>query len=173
MYEDEVEDAIGNGVNVDIDDSFGLSARIGGRFLRALAVELHYEWIDENDVDLSSGATTASGKIRLSQHTLTANAKVYLPFWRVQPYILAGVGFQRLEADAKARLGSLALRDKQSDTALAGRLGLGLEVYVTEHIAVFGEGLVVLTDERVGLPNGDEIDHIFYAGGSAGLVYRF
>lgn len=173
LYEKEVEDAFDGEVEVDIEESAGVTARLGVRLLSALAVELHYEWVDDYDIDLRDTLSPVTSTISLAQHTLTANAKVYLPFWRVQPYILAGVGFQQLEADGAVQLGRLSLQQKYSDIVLAGRVGLGLEVYLTEHIAVFGEGLAVLTDTEIQLQDGSDIENLFYAGGSAGLVYRF
>ena len=173
LYEDEIEDALGSDLLVDIDESQGIAARVGMRLLSALAVELQYEWVDEYDINIDSASSAANATVALTQHTLTANLKLYLPIWRVQPYLLAGVGFQRLEADGVGQFAGFSLRDQQADTALAGRVGLGLEVYLTEHIALFGEGLVVMTDERLELATGGDIENIFYAGGSAGLVYRF
>lgn len=43
----------------------------------------------------------------------------------------------------------------------------------SEHIAAFGEGMLVLTNEEIEVPGGEDIDGIFYAGASAGSTLRF
>jgi len=173
LYENEIEDAIAvPGVSVDVESTPGVNARAGLRFLKFLAVELQYEWLDEYDIDVSFAGL--GGTLEVKQQTLTANLKIYpIPAWRLQPYILAGVGFQRFELDGSVA-GGLFIAS-EDDTALAGRAGAGLDIYLTEHIVIFGEASVVFTDLEIGLPAaiGSNVDNIFYVGGQAGLMWRF
>ncbi len=174
LYEDELEDAIedqvGPGVGIDIESTGGVSARVGVRFLTALAFEVHYEWISEYDVELNLGGPANIGKVGVEHHTLTGNVRLNIPIGRVQPYVLAGLGFQRIETDAT--IAGLGIRDRDQSTSVAGRVGAGIEIYLTEHVALFGEGLVVLTNHEIDLGNQD-FDHIFYGGGAGGLTFRF
>jgi len=173
LYEDEIDDAIDvPGVSVDIESTPGVNARAGLRFLKFLAVELQYEWLDQYDIDISYASL--SGSLEVKQQTLTANLKIYpIPAWRFQPYILAGIGFQHFEIDGSIAGGLFTANEEE--TALAGRAGVGLDVYLTEHIVIYGEGSVVLTDLDLDLPAavGSNIDNIFYVGGQAGLMWRF
>jgi opacity protein-like surface antigen len=172
-FEDAVEDAIaGSGVSVRIDDAPGFNVRAGGRFLRVLAVELQYEWLDDYDVDIAYSGI--DGNVNLEQQTLTANLKIYpIPVWRIQPYILAGVGFQHIDVKGSAVGGLVSASDEAN--VLAARGGVGLDLYLTEHIVLYGEAGVTFADYEIDLPNavGDDIPFLLYIGGQAGLIWRF
>ena len=111
-------------------------------------------------------------------HTLTANTKWIVPVWRVQPYLLIGVGFSSWDVDRGAvgtLLNSIPSTDidikNGNQTNLAGRAGLGLDLYVTENIVINAQGQAVLT--TIKKPDLGDIDDLNYVGFSAGLQYRF
>lgn len=171
VTENEVEDAL-PGVSADFEDAPGFNIRAGVRLLAPLAIELQYEWLDDYDLELSFSGV--SGTVNLKQQTLTANLKVYpFPIWRIQPYLLAGVGFQHVEVNASGGGGLLSYAD--DDTVVAARGAVGLDVYLTEHIAVFGEAGVTYADYEVGIPSvlGNDIDFLLYVGGQVGVTWRF
>lgn len=170
LYEDEIEDSL-NGVKANVDPTGGVNARLGVRFLKVLALEAQYEWLSPYDVSLRVSGFGKLGTVEVEQHTLTGNLKLYLPIWRIQPYALAGIGLQRIDLNASGGLGGIS----DTETALAGRAGAGVEIYLSEHVVLYGEGAVVLTDEKLNVPSalGKDIDHIFYAAGQAGLMWRF
>ena len=171
LYEDEIEDALNTGFDVDIDDTFGVNARVGGRFLRFIAIEIQYEWLDSYDININN----AGGRSRVDAQTLTGNLKLYLPIQRFQPYLLAGVGFQRYEIDNNYFNGTVQTQDDDID--LAGRVGLGFDAYLTENIVFYAEGSAVLSNAKIDLPpivaGGDSVDNLFYAGFQSGLLWRF
>lgn len=185
LVSDVLENELGAGVNVkvSIEDSGGLNALVGYRLLSFLAAELQYEWIGRYDVGANiDGLPGVSGNFySISGHTLTANGKMIVPFWRVQPYLVIGVGFSTFDVDRGAlfndptvgpALAAAGIRVKQGKhTDLAGRAGLGLDVYLTENIVLNGQGQVVLTTLKK--PSLDDIDSLNYVGFSAGLQYRF
>jgi len=171
LFEDRLEDAVPN-LAVDIDPTPGANARVGLRFLRFLAIEAQYEWLDPYDVDATYLAFRGSAEIK--QQTLTANLKLYpIPVWRIQPYLLAGVGFQLFELDGNIAGGLVSLHEK--DTALAGRAGVGVDVYLTRNLVIYGEGSAVFTDTEIHIPAafGSNVDNLFTAGGQVGLMWRF
>ena len=171
LYEDEIEDALNTGFGVDIDDTFGVNVRVGGRFFRFVALELQYEWLDSYDININN----AGGRSRVDAQTFTGNLKLYLPIQRFQPYLLAGIGFQRYEIDNDYFNGTVRTQDDDID--LAGRLGLGFDAYLTEHVVFYAEGSAVLSDAEITLPpviaGSDSVDGLFYAGFQSGLLWRF
>lgn len=170
LYEDEIEDVLNTGFGVDVDESVGANARVGLRLLPFAAIELHYEWLDTYDIEIRN----AGGQSSVDVQTLTANLKLYLPIQRFQPYVFAGIGYQNYEIDNDYFNGTVVTQDEDID--VAGRLGAGFDVYLTERIVFFLEGSAVLSNAEVELPaviSSSSIDKLFYAGGQTGLLYRF
>lgn len=175
LLDDELEAVLppGTSVGLSIEDSGGLSALVGYRLASFFAAELQYEWVDEYDFE--AGGTSIYG---ITSHTLTGNAKLILPTWRIQPYLVIGVGFSSSEVDRSA-LGTSLNNIPGSDidiengkqTDLAARAGLGFDLYVTEHIVINAQGQAVLT--TLEKPDLGDIDDLNYVGFSAGLQYRF
>lgn len=126
--------------DVDPSHSFGASARLGYRFIPLFAAEAEVDWYD----DFDTGSNNFSA---------TANAKLYPEMWtgRVQFYILGGLGFAKLDVDEEL-------------TELLGKAGIGLDIYLTEHI-------VVNIEASYAMPFADLEDYQ-YAPIKWGLQYR-
>jgi len=155
LYEDEVEDQVG--FNVDIDDGWGANARVGARFWRIVALELQYEWLDSYDIKIPG----LLGRAKVDTQTATLNLKLYLPIKRFQPYVLGGVGYQRFELDGNFGSGVFATQFKQDEYELAGRLGLGFDLYITEHVVFFAEASAVLSEAEIQIPGLADVDKLF------------
>jgi opacity protein-like surface antigen len=178
LIEDEVDDALpGANSTFDLDDSGGLNALAGYRLTSWFALELQYEWVNEYDIKGSTETpVAASGTLfSIEGHTLTANTKWIIPFWRIQPYFLLGGGV----AISKVDNGTLANVlnalggdiDDGTHAKAAARTGLGLDVYLTQHILINAQASAVLTTLRE--PDLDDIDDLNYMTFAAGLQYRF
>lgn len=167
LYEDEIEDALNTGFDVNIDDTFGIDARVGARFAHFLALEIQYEWLDEYQIEIAN----AGGQAKVDTQTATANLKIYLPIQRFQPYVLGGIGFQRYEIRNNFFNGTVRLQ--QDDYELAGRLGVGFDLYLTEQLAFYAEGSAVLSEAEIRVPLLANVDNLFYAGFQGGLLWRF
>jgi opacity protein-like surface antigen len=164
LIEDQVDDAF-PGFDIDVDDSAGVSAVLGYRMLPFLSAELQYEYIDGFDI---SAAGTKLVTVRA--HTVTGNLKAIAPIWRVQPYLLAGAGVVRWDFDDKTGLGLVS----GGETAFAGRVGAGADLYLTRNIVLNAGVNAVLTDTSIdALPGGDDIDYLFYITAGGSLQYRF
>ena len=164
-FESDLEGALDPvlpGVSVDIDESWGINAVVGYRILPFLAAEVEYEWIDEFDIKLS-GIKALS----LEAQSVTANLKWIVPTWRIQPYLLTGAGFTRWKIKDKVGLGI-----SETSTDFAGRLGAGLDLYITKHILLTMGANAVLSTTDFSVA-GQDVDPIFYVGGQAGIQYRF
>ncbi len=162
-FEDVLSDALG--VSTDIKESWGVNAVLGYRILPFLAAEFEYEWIDEFDIK-ALGTTVAS----IETQAFTANLKWIVPTWRIQPYLLTGIGVARFKLTDKVNPPPLKVSETTTD--FAGRLGAGVDVYLTKHILLTVGASAVLTAIDFG-PSGNEVDNIFYVGGQAGIQYRF
>lgn len=151
--EDELEDA--TGIPIDVDPSLGLHARLGYRFGPRFAAEAHYEWVSGFDV-----SAFGINALEIDGSTVTADAKVFLATERIQPFLLVGVG--AAFAEVKDTIGAGFSID-ESD--FAARFGGGLDLYLTENVALDFDASYVL-------PTGD-LEDFDYVSLGWGLLYRF
>lgn len=182
--EDFLEDELGEQGSVDIEDSGGLGARVGYRAASWFAAEVQYEWIETYDVDVSGdlgpGGSNIAGRLYdIEGHTLTLNTKWIVPFWRIQPYLLIGAGYSFYDVGRGPLAAPLEAADDDIEIeggkqgAFAGRAGLGLDLYLTQHIVVMTEATAMVTTEDFDTPSEGAIDDLYYLSFSAGLQYRF
>ncbi len=182
VFEGRVEDLLQDEagpvpISVSIEDSGGLGALVGYRVASFFAAELQYEWVDEYDIKAGVGPLSKASIYSITGHTLTGNTKFIIPFWRIQPYLVVGVGFSTWDVDRGPRAAAIELLDPDIDikngkqTDLAARAGLGLDLYVTENIVINAQGQAVLSTLKK--PDLGDIDDLNYVGFSAGLQYRF
>ena len=169
LFSTEITNALGVAPPpLSYDDSWGLNARAGYRIFSPLALEVQYEWMQGIDIS-SVGVPLGTWK----PHTLTANLKLYLPIWRIQPYLLAGggVGIWSIEfTPAGAAAVGLAQADK---TGFAFRGGAGIDIFLTEKLALNGEGAAVLNTSDFSTPGSAAQLQLYYFSISAGFVYHF
>jgi hypothetical protein len=165
MLTDEVIDIVGGPSGlVSFGDSGGLNTRLGARFWKIVALEAQYEWMHGISASVL-GVPIGTYK----PHTLTANLKLYLPISRFQPYLLggAGVGFWKFESIYPG----IPTIDT---TGFAGRVGLGLDLYLTEKIVLNFESAGVLNTANFDFQSINVIqENLFYLSISGGLIYRF
>ena len=134
--------------DIDLEDgelAFGLGIRGGYRFWDRFAVEVGYEAY--NDVE------TDSEDVELE--TISATGKFYPLTGVLQPYGLIGIGVLQSEISG--------VDFDESDTI--GRIGVGLEGYLTSWLPLFGE-----LDYRI--PEGDSSD-LKFATLQFGALFRF
>ncbi len=163
LFEDSVQDI---NPTLGLDDTGGLNARLGLRLLSFIAIEAQYEWIDGFLVSSS----TVGDVVTLGAHNLTGNLRLHIPVWRVDPYILGGIGATFWKADFAS---SFPASD-ENGTGFAGRVGGGIDFYLTKHIVLNAEVTAALTTRTFDVPStSQDLDNLYYLSVSAGLVYRF
>lgn len=140
--------------DVEVDPSVGLTARVGVRVTPHIAIEAHYEWMDNFETSVA-GNTIADTQTQ----TLTGDVKGYLATGRVQPYLMAGAGFLTAKSDDPTT------NFQRTDTDFVARVGGGVEFYLNESV-----GLSV--DTSYVLPAGDVKD-LDYVSVGAGIFFRF
>jgi opacity protein-like surface antigen len=181
LFQDQIFSAFGVPPGtIDVSNSPGLNARVGLRGFSWIAIEAQYEWVQDMEVKLGAPFNLPIANVR--QHVITGNLRLFLPIWRIQPYILGGIGAAYVGIDATSEAKAIAsLLGQpivgQSNWGFAGRLGAGFDIYITKHIALNIEGTGVLsttsfsTSDLTAQPTS--LDKIYYFSTSAGLVYRF
>ncbi len=140
--------------DVEVDPSVGLTVRVGVRVTPHIAIEAHYEWMDD------FGISVAGNEIADTQtQTLTGDLKGYLATGSVQPYLTAGAGFLTAKSDDPRT------NFQRTDTDFVARVGGGVEFYLNESV-----GFSV--DTSYVLPAGDVKD-LDYISVGAGVFFRF
>jgi opacity protein-like surface antigen len=166
--EDAVEDATGTSVDLDIDDSWGLNAVLGYRMLSFVATELQYEYIDSFQIDVD---VPADSRLELTGHVATLNLKLVLPTWRIQPYLLLGIGAAFYSAEGSVLSTNLFEND---EWVLAGRVGAGIDFYLTRHLVLNVAATTVLTADEISEDfNLTDMGGLNYVAVQGGLQIRF
>lgn len=171
LFEDDVKQETGGAV--EVDNSAGLNARLGYRLLSWLALEAQYEWVSGFDFvaaqDLSPVAAQGDTLAKLESHALTANLKLLLPIWRIHPYLIAGIGGVFYNIDDQTGLGLGG-----DESAFAGRVGVGGDVYITKNLLAFIEVSGLLSTLDITAPTASaNISEVHYFSTQLGLQWRF
>jgi hypothetical protein len=160
---DPLEELINDAFPVlSIDPTWTINARAGYRVWSWLAVEGMYEGAYGFDVVLTTVGNAAS----FSTTSLLGNLKLVLPCWRIQPYLLVGVGAQYGKWDDVLNL----LDDQRWD--LVVRPAVGTDIYVNDSWVLFAElGIPVRFRDWTNIPSAitDNVSITL----SGGLQYRF
>jgi opacity protein-like surface antigen len=171
-----------------VDAAFGVNGRIGYRLHPRVAVEGEFEWINGFDVKGFNDVKITDGEGWFA----SANVKGYLlTDRRFQPFLLAGVGYYRAKLSSFIA-GSVINADgpdsnfrvplsEESNGGVALRVGLGLEAYITEHVAFIFDAQYVRPFVNVEVrdySSGEyfgygEIEGLDYVSIGVGLQYRF
>jgi opacity protein-like surface antigen len=151
----------GSGARVDADDTYGADGRIGYRVHPNIALEAQGQFFGEADLEARLPGQTASQRIgRIQAVSATGNFKLYPITGRVQPYALGGLGLMWAHQE-----NSLPNAKRGNNTELAGRGGVGVDVYLDENFAVNVEGSYLVP--------ASSLRHLPLAAMSAGIQYHF
>jgi len=163
LFENEVESAF-EGL-VDIENAWGIDLKVGRRLLKWLSLEAEYEYIDGFDFNVDNVKIFS-----LQANTFTGNVKFHYPIQRFIPYAIAGVGGTWFNIKDEIGLGI----GFESDLALAGRLGAGIDIFLTEKWAINTSYTFVLTTFDLTNPTKIEnISGIYYGSFQLGVAYYF
>jgi opacity protein-like surface antigen len=135
---------------IDIDNTWGFNAHAGYQFMKYLALEANYDWLD--DFDLKADGLSAD----LTIQTLMLDVKLTWPIDPVVPYVRGGIGWMWAEID---------LDGSTSDNDFAWNLGAGVDYFFTKNVSL---GL----DFKYVWGTGD-LDDFQYTVGSLKLTYHF
>ena len=130
------------------DDSGSLLFRAGYRGLPNIAVEFLGEVLPGFD-----GSDSLDNDV--NGFAVTINAKLLVPLGRVEPYLMAGIGFLDIDEDRR--------RHRRDDFAF--RSAAGFDFYLTPRWVLYGEAAYML-------PTGD-VKRFDYATFGGGILFRF
>lgn len=158
------------GASQEEDTAPGFQARAGWRLHPMIALEAQYEWFEKMDVATKS---TTCGEIR--SQAITGNARVFLPFDVVHPYVLGGIGAVRHDVQindttfpqGNSCTSSPALVSRGVSWEFASRLGAGFDLFLSRHLTLNLEYTVLLNEEET---LGSLVP---YMSIGAGLQFRF
>jgi opacity protein-like surface antigen len=150
--------------DVQVGDTWGFYNRLGYRPLRWLAVEAEYEYLHDFGVR-AEGVHLAD----LRAQTITANVRFIGP-WRFQPYFLLGAGASLFSLNDNGVPGL-----EVDHSSFAGRIGIGLDTYVTQNLVIAVGADTVLTTAQVKDPvfSGDSSSTLSYVAVHMGIDLRF
>jgi opacity protein-like surface antigen len=157
---DEVEKSLGGGplVSSDVDNSWGMNARLGYRLNPRMAVEGQFEWVANFEVDAQVAGVESKEEIALM--ALTANGKYFFLTGRIQPYAVAGLGWGR--SRVKPAIGGSTNREN----GWVARGGAGVNIYGSPDVAFTLETSYVH-------PASGNIEDLDYVSFNAGLMLLF
>lgn len=154
---------------VTFTDSPGFNVRAGWRALSWLAVEVQYEWIDSIEMNVPT-LPAVSPVVTFRPQSITANLRWYVPIRRFQPYFLMGAGVGLWDVTWNPLIG----RPRESGTGFAARVGIGLDAWLTDHVALNVESSGVFNTKDFSFTLiGTEVDKLYYFSVSGGLLFRY
>jgi opacity protein-like surface antigen len=169
-FEDDAEadyrEKLGPAVNLSVDNSAGINARVGYRCHRRFSAEAEVEWLNGFKSDLTQPGFAQLAKVDFEPVVVTTNVKGYLLTGRYQPFLLVGAGAMTADTNVREPVG-LAFTGvgNESDNNFAMRFGGGIDFYATEQVVVSLEADYVR-------PFGN-LDALDYVSISWGIQYRF
>jgi opacity protein-like surface antigen len=151
--------------HLEISDRWGVNARAGYHLTSWFSIEGEYEWIDPLRVTFFNQSLGDLGI-----QSATANVRFILPLRRFQPYLLLGAG--AVFFDLNSRFPGLSI-DRH---AFAGRVGLGMDVYITHNLYLNAGAESILTPAKISLNTGlvsGSVSPIGSLSFQLGLGYHF
>lgn len=153
------------GSGIDLGTAFFIGGRVGARVNKYVALEAAADYSIDGLTLQVPGVGSAEAKTLVA----TGNLKLYPGDWRIQPFAMGGLGLLYATTDCTTSGGATFdcsnVGVSESATAFAGRVGAGLDVYITRNIAVTGEVTYVI-------PSGELADFNFVTFGGQ-VLFRF
>jgi hypothetical protein len=151
--ESRMNDSIVGSVNdidipVEFGEATGFNARVGGRLIDLLALEINFDYLSGFEADrvFTVMALPTGAKADLDIMTLMATAKLIpLSIGPTELRILAGAGLMKAELQTQITTGIIGepLSVTAEDTLPCGEIGLGFGVAITDRAIIGLEGSYV------------------------------
>jgi len=163
LLESAFDDVLVSGV--EVGDTWGFNTRLGYRPLSWFSAEVEYEYLNNFGVSID-GIHLAD----LRAETISGNVRFIAPLRRFQPYLCLGAGATLFSLDHNDVPGL-----EVDHSSFSGRLGIGLDVYATENIAIGVGADAVLSTAEVKDPSfgGSTSSTLSYVALHFGIDFHF
>lgn len=168
---DQFEAAANRGLDPSYDNTWGLYGKFGYKINPIVSVEFDLQYLFGFNASQTFQRTYSNINYDGDLDVLTAMAvaKIFPPLQGVvRPYFATGLGVMHAKWDTTITgpLGYTRADESRSETGGCGKLGLGVDFYITPTLS-----LNVESAYTAGF--GSEVDTIRYFGLSAGLGFHF
>lgn len=168
---DQFEAAANRGLDPSYDNTWGLYGKFGYKINPIVSVEFDLRYLFGFNASQTFQRTYSNINYDGDLDVLTAMAvaKIFPPLQGVvRPYFATGLGVMHAKWDTTITgpLGYTRADESRSETGGCGKLGLGVDFYITPTLS-----LNVESAYTAGF--GSEVDTIRYFGLSAGLGFHF
>jgi len=151
--------------DVTLDNAWGMDFKFGRRFNKWFSLEAEYEFVNGFDLKFDDIKI-----LSVQANTLTGNVKFHWPIQRFLPYVMIGMGGTWYNIKDEVGLGI----GFDSDLALAGRAGGGIDIFITENWAINTSYTIVVTTFDLTNPTKpDNISDVHYGAFQIGVAYYF
>ena len=157
----------GSTFNPNFDDTWGLNAKVGYRFIDWLALEFNFDYLSEFEADHTVVVLglPVKAKMEIEVMTFMIAAKFAATFEKVKPFLIVGGGYMRADADVKASVHGFSLSDSDSESDPCAELGLGIDFFPTDNVSLGFKGSHVW--------GFGDLDEIRYFNLTLGAAYHF
>lgn len=162
---------IDNDIDVNIDNSWGVNARVGYQFNRLFSVEFVYDYLAE-----FSGSKTISdmgdtikyeAEVELMTFMIAGKFSPNIGSEIVRPYITVGAGIMHGSSDETVSVTGWYpdLSVSTTDDGPCAKIGVGIDFSATKNVSIGIEGSYVM--------GFDTMDNIRYVNLNLGVAYHF
>ena len=179
--DDEVSGALNYiGLSPEFGSTNGLNLKVGYRFNNMVAFEFDFNHLPDFDWNGSiSGYGDTLGldaEVDIKTFMVVGKFSPDFGFENVKPFISAGVGVihSKLELDARSTYESVS--DSDSDLSTCFKTGIGMDIFVDEHLSIgLGVDYVMTSRRSINLVvyGQDMIDNLDYVNYTMGVAYHF
>jgi hypothetical protein len=139
-------------LDIDLGSALTVGGRLGYRASPFVAVEAAVDYT-ASAFNSRFAAPGGLGEVETRTVIGTANVKLYPGGWRVQPFAIGGAGAVYAMVDCRlngAIVGCGQAGTSSSEAVFAGRVGGGLDIYLSQNVALTGEVTYVMPTGNLG-----------------------